>query len=55
MDMNIVVYSQCAECEQPGLFIDPARCAHCLSAYEPIEGDYKDDEVSESFPLLTAW
>ena len=54
MDTNIVVYSQCAECEEPGLFIDPARCARCLSGYEPNESNDKDDHVSESFPRLTA-
>ena len=54
MDTNIVVYSQCAVCEEPGLFIDPANCAHCLSGYEPIESDDKDDDVSESFPRVTA-
>ena len=43
MDTNIVVYSQCAECEEPGLFLDPGRCARCLSGYEPIESDDKDD------------
>lgn len=54
MDMNIVVYSQCAECEKQGQFLDPASCARCLSGYEPNESDDKDDEVSESFPRLTA-
>jgi hypothetical protein len=54
MDTNIVVYSQCAECEEPGLFLDPGRCARCLSGYEPIESDDKDDDVSQSFPRLTA-
>jgi hypothetical protein len=54
MDTNIVVYSQCGECEEPGLFLDPGRCARCLSGYEPIERDDKDDEVSQSFPRLTA-
>ncbi len=52
MDMNIVVYSQCAECEKQGQFLDPASCARCLSGYEPNESDDKDDEVSESFSSL---
>jgi hypothetical protein len=55
MDMDIVVYSQCAECEKQGLFLDPTSCAHCLSGYEPIESDdKKDDEVLQSFSRLTA-
>ena len=46
MDMDIVLYSQCAECEKQGLFLDPASCARCLSGFEPIENDDKDDEVT---------
>jgi len=51
MDTNIVMYSQWAE--EAGLFIDPARCARCVSGYEPNKSDDKDDDVSESFPRLT--
>ena len=54
MDTDIVVYSQCAECEEPGLFIDPGRCARCLSGYEPIESDDKDDDISQTFLRRTA-
>jgi hypothetical protein len=54
MDMNIVVYSQCAECEKQGQFLDPASCARCFSGYEPIESDDEDDDVSQSFPRLSA-
>ena len=54
MDTNIVVYSQCAECEKQGQFLDPGSCARCLSGYEPIESDDKNDDVSQSFLRLTA-
>ena len=54
MDTDIIVYSQCAECDEPGLYLDPANCARCLSGHEPAENDQDEKETSEPFLLLAA-
>ena len=51
MDTDIVVYSQCAECEEPGLFVDPANCVRCLSGREPVEIDQEENELQPLFLL----
>jgi len=54
MDTLSVVNSQCAACDEQTLFLDPEKCARCLSGYEPVEIEEEKDEPLHADLCLNA-